>query len=45
LLRRHGYRLIGVTNTDLVDLVLSVAAHRRGVEELGAWFEEHSESI
>jgi death-on-curing protein len=45
LLRRHGYRLTGVTNTDLVDLALSVAAHRMGVEKLGAWFEEHSETI
>jgi death on curing protein len=44
LLRIHGYRLIGVTNTSLVDLALSVAAHRMGVEELGAWFEDHAES-
>jgi death on curing protein len=45
LLRRHGYRLTGVTNKDLVDLALSVAAHRTGVEELGAWFEEHYEAV
>jgi death on curing protein len=45
LLRRHGYRLIGVTNTDLVDLALSVAAPRMGVEELGAWFEVHAKSL
>ena len=45
LLHRHGHRLIGVTNTDLVDLALSAAAHRMGVEELGAWFEDHSEFI
>jgi death-on-curing protein len=44
LLRRRGYRLTGVTNADLVDLALSVAAHRMGVEELGAWFEDHAES-
>jgi death on curing protein len=43
LLRRHGYRLAGVTNTDLVGLALSVAAHRMSVEELGAWFEDHAE--
>jgi Fic/DOC family len=29
LLRRHGYRLIGVTNKDLVDLTLSVAAQEQ----------------
>lgn len=45
LLRRHGYRLTGVTNTDLVDLALSVAAHHMGIEELGVWFEEHSETV
>jgi hypothetical protein len=45
LLRRHGNRLIGVTNKDLVDLALSVAAHRTGVEELGVWFEEHTETV
>ncbi len=45
LLRRHGYKLTGATNTDLVELALSVAAHRMGVEELGAWFEEHSEAF
>ena len=45
LLRRHGHRLIGVTNTDLVDLALSAAAHRMGVEELGAWFDDHAESL
>jgi death on curing protein len=44
-LRRHGYRLAGVTSADLVDLALSVAAHRSGVEELGAWFEEHTGTI
>ena len=44
LLRRHGYRLVGVTNTDLVDLALYVAAHRMGVEELGTWFEDHARS-
>jgi len=26
-------------------LVLSVAAHRTGVEELGVWFEEHTETV
>jgi death on curing protein len=45
LLRRHGYGLIGVTNKDLVDLALSVAAPRTGVEELGVWFEEHTETV
>jgi death on curing protein len=44
LLRRHGYRLTGVTNKDLVDLALSVAAHRTGVEELGVWFKDHAET-
>lgn len=42
LLRRHDYRLTEVTNTQLVDLALSVAAHRMSVEELGAWFEGHT---
>jgi death-on-curing protein len=45
LLRGHGYRLIDLTNTDLVDLALSVAAHRMGVEELGAWFDDQAESL
>jgi prophage maintenance system killer protein len=45
LLRRHSNRLICVTNKDLVDLALSVAAHRTGVEELGVWFEEHTETV
>lgn len=45
LLRRHGYRLTGVTSTDLVDLALSVATHRMNVEELGAWFEDHAEPV
>lgn len=45
LLGRHGYRLAGVTNTNLVDLALSVAAHRTSVEELGAWFEDHTEPV
>jgi death on curing protein len=45
LLRRHGNRLIGVTNKDLVDLALFVAAHRTSVEELGVWFEEHTETV
>ena len=44
-LRRHGYRLAEVTNTNLVDLALSVAAHRVSVEELGAWFEKHAERV
>ena len=42
LLRRLGYRLTGVTNTDLVDLVLSLASRRMSVEELAAWFEDHA---
>jgi death-on-curing family protein len=44
LLRSHGYRLVGATDKDLVDLALSVAAHRTGVEKLGVWFEEHTET-
>lgn len=42
LLRTLGYRLTGVTNTDLVDLVLSLASRRMSVEELAAWFEDHA---
>lgn len=45
LLRRQGYRLAGVTNTDLIDLALSVAAHRTSVKELGGWFEDHAEHL
>ena len=42
LLRRFGYRLTGVTNTDLVELALSLASRRMNVEELAAWFEDHA---
>lgn len=42
LLRVNGYRLVGVTNAQLVDLALSTAAHQVRVEELGAWFQDHS---
>lgn len=42
LLLVNGYRLVGVTNAQLVDLALSVAAHQLSVEELGAWFQDHS---
>lgn len=45
LLRRQSYRLAGVTNTDLIDLALSVAAHRIGIKELGGWFEDHAEHL
>ena len=41
LLRKHGYGLIGVTNSQLVELSLAVAAHRMSAGELGVWFEEH----
>lgn len=43
LLRRHGYRLAGVSNARLVELSLNVAAHRMSTTELGSWFEEHVE--
>ena len=43
LLRRHDYRLAGVTNAQLVELSLNVAAHRMSTTELGSWFEEHVE--
>ncbi len=42
LLRRYGYRLIDVASKDLVELALSVAAHRMSVEGLGTWFEENT---
>jgi death on curing protein len=42
LLRRLCYRLTGVTNTDLVELALSLAYRRMSVEELAAWFEDHA---
>ena len=42
LLRRLGYRLTGVTNTDLVELALSLASRRMSVEELAEWFEDHA---
>ena len=45
LLRRHGYRLAGITNAQLVELSLDVAAHRTGVTELGSWFEEHTKPV
>jgi death-on-curing protein len=45
LLRRHGYRLVRVTNAQLVEHSLNVAAHRMGTEYLGSWFEEHTEPI
>jgi death-on-curing protein len=45
LLRRHGYRLVRVTNAQLVELSLNVAAHRMDTEELEAWFEDHAESL
>jgi death-on-curing protein len=45
LLRRHGYRLVRVSNTQLVELSLNVAAHRMDTEELKAWFEDHAESV
>lgn len=43
LLRRHGYRLANATNAQLVALALDVASHQVGVEDVAAWFEEHSE--
>ena len=45
LLRRHGYRLVRVTNTLLVELSLNVAAHRMDTKELEAWFEDHAEPL
>ncbi len=45
LLRRHGYRLAGVTNPQLVELSLEVAAHRMSTMELGSWFEAHTGSL
>ena len=44
-LRRHGYRLVGVTNAQLVELSLAVAAPRMGTGELSQWFEEHAEAL
>ena len=43
LLRRHGHRLAGTSNAQLVELALGVAAHRMGDEELTRWFEAHAE--
>ena len=45
LLRRHGHRLVRVTNAQLVELSLNVAAHRLDTEDLGFWFEEHTEPV
>jgi death on curing protein len=45
LLRRHGYRLVRVTNAQLVELALNVAAHRIDTKELVSWFEEHTELV
>ena len=45
LLRRQGFRLVGVTNKDLVELALSVAAHQMSIEELGNWFEDHAAPV
>jgi death-on-curing protein len=45
LLRRHGYRLARVTNAQLVELALGVAAHWMDTEQLGTWFEEHIELV
>jgi death-on-curing protein len=42
--RRHGYRLAGVANAELVELSLNVAAHRMSTTELGSWFEAHTKS-
>jgi prophage maintenance system killer protein len=44
-LRRHGYWLEGVTNAQLVELSLAVAAHQMGTGELSLWFEEHAEAL
>ena len=45
LLRKHGYGLIGVTNSRLVELSLAVAAHRMSAGELGVWLEEHGRPL
>ena len=45
LLRRRGYRLVRVTNAQLVELSLNVADHRMDAEDLGFWFEEHTEPV
>jgi death on curing protein len=45
LLRRHGYRLVRVTNAQLVESSLNVAAHRMDTEQLVSWFEEHTELV
>jgi len=45
LLRRHDYRLAGVSNAQLVELALDVAAHRMDLDELARWFEDHAESL
>ncbi len=45
LLRRDGYRLVRVTNAQLVELSLNVAVHRMSTEQLGSWFEEHTELV
>ncbi len=45
LLRRGGYRLAGVSNAQLVELSLNVAAHRMSTTELGSWFEDQCEPL
>ncbi len=45
LLRRHDYRLAGVSNAHLVELALDVSAHRMSLDELARWFEDHAESV
>ena len=38
--------ILRITNQEKdPNLALSVAAHRAGVEELGVWFEEHTETV
>ena len=44
-LRRHGFRLVRVTNPQLVELSLNVAAHGMDTRQVGIWFEEHTEPL
>lgn len=45
LLWKSGSQLKNVGNEDLVEVTLSVAAHRVHSEELTRWFADHAEAI
>jgi len=45
LLRRHDYRLAGVSNARLVEIALDVASHHMDTDVLTRWFEDHTESV